>query len=106
MDELESILASDDPLTPSAGFTARVLTAVDAAATEEPPLPFPWGPFALGVLACVGVAASSAWFLSSVDAPAAFESLARVPGVGEALTAAVVSVAVAQVLRHPARADF
>ena len=106
MDELDRILASDDSLTPSAGFRARVMTAVDAAATEEPPLPFPWGRFALGVLACAGVAASSAWFLSAVDAAAAFEGIARVPGVGEALAAAVVSAAVAQVLRHPARADF
>lgn len=106
MTELDRILAADDSEAPSSGFTARVMTAVDAAAAEEPPLPFPWRPFALGLLACVGVAASSAWFLSSVDAAVAFEGMARVPGVREALTAAVVSAAVAQMLRHPARADF
>jgi len=106
MDELDNILASDDSLTPSSGFPARVMTAVNMMATEEPPLPFPWGPFALGVLACAGVAASSAWFLSSLGAAAAFERVAQVPGVSEALTAAVVSAAVAQVFRHPARADF
>ena len=106
MNELDRILAADDSVTPSSGFTARVMTAVDAAVTEEPPLPFPWGPFALGVLACVAAATGIASFLSSADAAAAFETAAQVPGVGEALTAAVVSAAVAQVLRHPARADF
>lgn len=106
MNELDRILAGHDSMTPSTGFSTRVMTAVDAAAAEQPPLPFPWAPFALGALACAGVAASSAWFLSSADAAAAFEQVAQVPGVGEALTAAVVSAAVAQVLRHPARADF
>ena len=106
MDELDSILASGDDLKPSSGFTARVMTAVNTVATEEPPLPFPWGPFALGVLACVAAATGIASFLSSTDAAAAFETAAQVPGVGEALTAAVVSAAAAQVFRHPARADF
>jgi hypothetical protein len=93
-------------MKPSSGFTARVMTAVDAVATEEPPLPFPWGPFALGLLACVGVAVSSAWALSSAGAAAAFATMAQVPGVREALTAAVVSVALAQLFRHQARVDF
>ena len=106
MDELDRLLASDDPLTPSSGFTARVMAAVDVVATEDPPLPFPWVPFALGIVACVGVAASSAWFLASVGAAAAFERVVQVPGVSEALMAAVVSAAAAQLVRHPARADF
>ena len=106
MNELDRILAADDSVTPSSGFAARVMTAVDAAAAEEPPLPFPWRPFALGILACVAVAVCCASFLSSADAAAALEGVARVPGAGEALAAAAISAAVAQVLRHPARADF
>ena len=105
MDELDRILAADDSVVPSSGFTARVMAAVDAAATEAPPLPFPWGPFVLGALGCVGVAASTAWFLSSVNAAAAFEAVAQVPGVSEALTAAVVAAAGAQGFRHQTRAD-
>ena len=49
MDELDRILAAADPLVPSAGFANRVMTAVRTAAAEEPPLPFPWARFALGL---------------------------------------------------------
>ena len=106
MDELDRILASDDSLTPSAGFTARVMTAVQSAAVEEPPLPFPWGRFAFGIAACVAAAASSAWFLASVDAAVVGKELARVPGAPEALVVAAVSVSVAEAFRLRARADF
>jgi hypothetical protein len=106
MDDLDRILAADDPLVPSAGFANRVMTAVRTAAAEEPPLPFPWGRFALGVAACVAAAASGAWFLGSVDAGAVGEELARVPGAREALFVAAVSVSVAEAFRLRARADF
>ena len=104
MDDLDRILASEDPLIPSRGFTARVMAAVDAAATEPLPLPFPWARFALGVGACLACGASWGWALESVDATAVLEGLDMLPGLGEALVAAVVSVSVAQVIRHRARA--
>ena len=106
MDELDRILAEDDSLIPSRGFTARVMEAVDAAATEPPPLPFPWARFAIGVGACLACGASWAWVLDSVEVAAVLEGLDMLPGLGEALMAAVVSVSVAQVLRHRARAGF
>ena len=106
MDDLDRILAADDPLVAPAGFTNRVMTAVRTVANEEPPLPFPWGRFALGLAACVAAAASSAWFLSSVGAGAVAQELARVPGASEALVVAAVSVSVAEAFRRRARADF
>lgn len=106
MDELDRMLAADDQLVPSRGFTARVMEAVDTAATEPPPLPFPWARFAIGVGACLACGASWAWALDSVDAVAVLEGLDMLPGLGEALVTAVVSVSVAQVLRHRARAGF
>jgi len=106
MDELDRILAEDDSLAPSRGFTARVMEAVDAAATEPPPLPFPWVRFAIGVGACLVCGASWAWVLDSVEVAAVLEELDMLPGLGEALVAAAVSVSVAQVLRHRARTGF
>jgi hypothetical protein len=102
MNELDRVLAADDPLTPSSGFTARVMTAVADAAAETPPLPFPWVRFALGVLACAVAAVSIASFLSLAGARQALEGVADMPGVSEALTAAVLSAAAAQVFRHRA----
>jgi hypothetical protein len=106
MDRLDRILAADDPLTPASGFTARVMTAVRDAAAEEPPLPFPWARFAVGVAACVAAAVSIASFLSVAGAREALQGVAETPGVGEALMAAAISASVAQVFRNRARADF
>ena len=107
MDDLDRILASEDPLVPSRGFTARVMEAVDAAATEPPPLPFPWARFAIGrrclpgLRGIVGVGARQRRGGRTV-----LDGLDMLPGLGEALVAAVVSVSVAQVFRHRARAGF
>ena len=106
MDEIDRILAADDPLVPPAGFTARVMTAVREAGAEEPPLPLPWGRFALGLAASVATAVSIASVLSSPGGSAALAEVLAVPGVSEALFAAAVSVALAQALQVRARADF
>jgi hypothetical protein len=50
-DELERALA-EDSIQPSSGFTASVMAKVRLAATEPPPLRFPWGRFALGLVSC------------------------------------------------------
>jgi hypothetical protein len=54
-DELERALA-EDSIEPSSGFTARVMARVDLAASEPPPLPFPWGRFAFGLVSCAVLA--------------------------------------------------
>jgi RNA polymerase sigma-70 factor (ECF subfamily) len=87
-------------------FTARVMTAVRDVAAEEPPLPFPWARFAVGLAACVAAAFSIASFLSLVGAREALQVVAETPGVGEALMVAAISASVAQVFRNRARADF
>jgi hypothetical protein len=67
LEDLDRILVSEDPLAPSSGFAARVMEAVEESATIPLPLPFPWGPFALGVAACVLGVASGVWLLSALD---------------------------------------
>ena len=52
-DDLDRLLAGDDMVIPSARFAADVMAAVERAA-NEPPLPFPWGRFAIGVAGCLG----------------------------------------------------
>ena len=41
-EDLDRILASEEPLVPSSGFAAAVMEQVHAAASAPPPLPFPW----------------------------------------------------------------
>jgi len=66
-DALDRILSSEDALAPSSGFAARVMDVVDAAASEPPPLPFPWGRFSLAVIATVASVASGAWLIPAMD---------------------------------------
>jgi hypothetical protein len=68
MDELDRILSTDEPLTPSSGFTARVMESVHDAAAQPPPLPFPWGRFMTGVLASLASLASGAVLVTSPEA--------------------------------------
>ena len=67
MEDLDRILVSEDPLAPSSGFVARVMEAVEEAAVTPLPLPFPWGPFALGVAACLLGVASGVWLFAALD---------------------------------------
>ena len=57
-DEIERALAGDDSIAPSSGFADAVRLAVAVSETEAPPLRFPWLRLALGMAACVIVAAS------------------------------------------------
>jgi hypothetical protein len=62
-DDLDRILASDDSIEPSSGFASGVMDAVRRQAAEPPPIPFPWARFALGLAACVALAATGAVLL-------------------------------------------
>jgi hypothetical protein len=44
------------------------MEAIEVAATEPPPLPFPWRLFAGGLLGCAVWAASCVWLLQLVSA--------------------------------------
>lgn len=41
-DELDRLLAHEDDVVPSSGFTEAVMEAVRAADAGPPPIPFPW----------------------------------------------------------------
>ena len=77
MDELDRLLSTEEPLVPSAGFTARVMDAVHDAAALPPPLPFPWGRFLTGVLASLTSLASGAQLVTGLEASALGAALAR-----------------------------
>lgn len=101
-DALDRILSSEDALAPSSGFAARVMDAVEEAAAEAPPLPFPWGRFGLAVLATCVSAASSVWLLQRVDLSPAVAALSSIwPEIGYAFAAflAILAVLYAPYLR-------
>jgi hypothetical protein len=100
-DELDGILRSEEPLTPSSGFAAAVMESVRETAAEPPPLAFPWARFAAGAIACgVGAAASVAMVASaSLDWSAVREAAAPLqaaaPELGYAAAAVFASLALA-----------
>jgi len=67
MDDFDRTFIDNDTLVPSSGFSARVMDAVRDEAAEPPPLPFPWRPFVIGVLACVVWAASAIQVMTRLD---------------------------------------
>jgi hypothetical protein len=62
MDDLERILAVDDGLEPSSGFAGAVKAAI-ASDEEERTLRFPWGRWAIGLAACLVLAAAGSALL-------------------------------------------
>jgi hypothetical protein len=53
--EIGEILAAEETLIPSSGFTASVMERVRQEAALPPPIPFPWTWAALGILLVCGV---------------------------------------------------
>jgi hypothetical protein len=62
MDDLERILAGADDLQPSSGFADAVKAAI-ALDAEQRPLRFPWGRWAIGLVACLVLAAAGSALL-------------------------------------------
>lgn len=93
MDDIDRILASDGAVAPSARFAADVMDTIAVVAAEPPPLPFPWGRFAAGVLACTACAASGVWLIDGVG-PSVLSDvltpLAHVKNELESASAAIV----------------
>jgi len=56
MDELDRILAGEEPVTPSVGFVTSVMAAVRREAEAPPPIPFPWRRLVTGLTVCVVLA--------------------------------------------------
>ena len=67
MDLFDKALVTEDPLVPSSGFRSRVMDAVFAEQTTQPPTPFPWGRFAVGVVTSAAWAAATAAIADRID---------------------------------------
>ena len=75
-DDLERLLADEDEITPSSGFMASVMEAVEREAIAPPPLQFPWLRALPGFLAMVAALAVATWHgIGSLSDPAEFQAL-------------------------------
>ena len=76
-DDIERLLADEDEITPSAGFMASVMEAVEREATSPPPLEFPWLRALPGFLAMTAALAAATWHgIGSLSDPAQLEAFA------------------------------
>lgn len=92
MDELDRILATDEPLVPSSHFAERVMEAVRDQAAAPPPLPFPWRRFAVGIAASLAGMASGAVLVAQPGAGVPPEVLAPLAAVSNELGYAALTV--------------
>ena len=101
MDPIDKIHVVEDRLTPSSGFQSRVMDAVSAENLKQPPVPFPWGRFAVGVAASLAWAAAGASLAGRVDWSmlSTLSSVAMDDNVGYAGLAIVGSLAVVAIPR-------
>jgi hypothetical protein len=53
--DIDLMLAGDDNIVPSSGFTASVMEALTRDATAPPPIPFPWKRALPGLGWCLAV---------------------------------------------------
>ncbi len=98
-DDLDRILASEEPLVPSSGFAASTMERVRETATAPPPLPFPWRRFLLGLLVTLALSGLCGWIavrLHALEAlGATFDSVSAAladPHLGLPLAGAAVSL--------------
>ena len=109
-DELDRVLSREPEIEPSQVFARSVMAAVNRAAAEPPPIPFPWRRALPGmVLAIVlcALAVANAFSLASATRtptiPAAVEALVRAASTPQAiwtmvgLVVSAASIAVASV---------
>lgn len=73
-DDLDRILASEEPLVPSSGFAAATMERVRESASEPPPVPFPWRRFVLGLLATLALSGLCGWIAVRLHAVEALET--------------------------------
>ncbi len=66
--DLERILANEEELQPTTGFSTRVMRAVREEATATPPIAFPWARFLPGFLLNLGLVFGAAvWMILEPD---------------------------------------
>jgi hypothetical protein len=69
-DDLDRILASEEPLIPSSGFAAAAMERVRESAAA-PPLPFPWPRFLFGLLVMLALSGLCGWAAVRLHVPEA-----------------------------------
>ncbi len=96
-DDLDRILAAEEPLVPSSGFAAAVMEQVHEVASTPPPLPFPWRRFLPALFSVSMLAGLCGWLMG--------QPLAREMGTSlTALSAALASPRVPVALSEAATA--
>jgi hypothetical protein len=90
MDDSDRILSSEGLVSPRPRFATSVMEAVEAAAAESPPFPFPWHLYMRGVVGCAAWATVSVWLLETVA-----ESATRIVTTLSAFSAPLEYAAVA-----------
>ena len=78
-DDIERMLASEDLIEPSAGFTATVMEAVRREAETPVPIAFPWRRVVPGIVVSAVAICALAVLAFTVPAPAAPGSALEVP---------------------------
>ncbi|MBU0755817.1 MAG: hypothetical protein KJ645_11800 [Planctomycetes bacterium] len=68
-DDLDTILSSDEVVTPSFGFISSVMRAVHQSCRFTGTIPFPWFRFATGLIGGLLCLIFSVFFLLSKDPP-------------------------------------
>ena len=92
-DDLDRILAAEEPLIPSSGFAASVMERVHEAVSAPPPLPFPWRRFLLGLVSASALAGLCGWLVGQTVAG---ELRAGLAGLSAALAESRMSVALGE----------
>jgi hypothetical protein len=108
-DDLDRILSSEDMLEPSSDFASRVMAALEQPPAAAP-VRFPWLRFGIGAAAS-GIAAAAGGVLLERSGPALTGLTAPLaplaafaPELGCAMTAALLSLALASLPRLLSRA--
>ena len=86
-DDLDRILASEEPLVPSSGFVASVMEHLGEDGTEPLPLPFPWRRFLLGFAVSLALSGLLGSALAGLPWREALANPYLLPALGKALVA-------------------
>jgi hypothetical protein len=73
-DDLDRILASEEPLLPSSGFARVVMERVRESASAPPPLAFPWRGFVIRLSFLSALAVVCGWIVATSPAAGALRA--------------------------------
>jgi hypothetical protein len=79
--QIDSILATEEPLIPTSGFLASVMERVREESAAPAPIPFPWKRALPGMVVVAGILGAGAFELVRRGLPAANEFTLTVPQI-------------------------